>query len=112
MDILDEIGLKDCVDTLPKKLDTNLGKEYDNNGAQLSGGQTQKVAMSRALYKDAPVVILDEPTAALDPVSKFEIYQKFEKIVQDKTAFYISHCLSSSRFNDEILFFIKVRLSK
>jgi ABC-type bacteriocin/lantibiotic exporters, contain an N-terminal double-glycine peptidase domain len=61
--------------------------------------------MARALYKDSPIMILDEPTAALDPVAEFEIYQKFDEIVEDKTSFYISHRLSSSRFSDEILVF-------
>ena len=77
---------------------------------KLSGGQAQKVAMSRALYKDAPFMILDEPTAALDPVAEFEIYQKFDEIVQNKTAFYISHRLSSCRFCDEILVFDQGRI--
>lgn len=102
---LEEIDLKKFIETLPKGLETYLGKEFDNSGVQLSGGQAQKVAMARALYKDAPVMILDEPTAALDPIAEFEIYQKFDQIVQDKTAFYISHRLSSSRFSDEILVF-------
>lgn len=73
----------------------------------LSGGQAQRIAMARALYKDAPVMILDEPTAALDPIAEFEIYQKFDDMVEDKTAFYISHRLSSCRFCDEILVFDK-----
>lgn len=102
---LEEIGLKDFIETLPKELETYLGKEFDNSGVQFSGGQAQKVAMARALYKDSPIIILDEPTAALDPVAEFEIYQKFDEIVQNKTAFYISHRLSSSRFSDEILVF-------
>lgn len=102
---LEEIGLKDFIETLPKGLETYLGKEFDNSGVQFSGGQAQKVAMARALYKDSPIMILDEPTAALDPVAEFEIYQKFDEIVQNKTAFYISHRLSSSRFSDEILVF-------
>src|SRR5699024_5672693 len=105
MTTLDEVGLADFSKTLPKELDTHLGKEFDNRGVQLSGGQAQKVGMSRALYKDAPIMILDEPTAALDPVAEFEIYQKFDQIVEDKTAFYISHRLSSCRFCDEILVF-------
>ena len=102
---LEEVGLDDFVETLPKGLETYLGKEFDNSGVQFSGGQAQKVAMARALYKDSPVMILDEPTAALDPVAEFEIYQKFDEIVGDKTAFYISHRLSSCRFCDEILVF-------
>ena len=102
---LEEIGLSEFVETLPKGLETYLGKEFENSGVQMSGGQSQKVAMARALYKDSPIMILDEPTAALDPVAEFEIYQKFDEIVEDKTSFYISHRLSSSRFSDEILVF-------
>ena len=102
---LEEVGLDDFIEKLPKGLETYLGKEFDNSGVQFSGGQAQKVAMARALYKDSPVMILDEPTAALDPVAEFEIYQKFDEIVGDKTAFYISHRLSSCRFCDEILVF-------
>lgn len=105
MSNLKEVDLDDFINTLPKGLNTHLGKEFDNSGVQFSGGQSQKVAMARALYKDSPVMILDEPTAALDPVAEFEIYQKFDEIVEDKTAFYISHRLSSCRFCDEILVF-------
>lgn len=105
LDNLKEVGLGDFIATLPKGLETYLGKEFENTGVQFSGGQAQKVAMARALYKDSPVMILDEPTAALDPVAEFEIYQKFDEIVEDKTAFYISHRLSSCRFCDEILVF-------
>lgn len=102
---LEEVGLDDFIEKLPKGLETYLSKEFDNSGVQFSGGQAQKVAMARALYKNSPVMILDEPTAALDPVAEFEIYQKFDEIVEDKTAFYISHRLSSCRFCDEILVF-------
>lgn len=102
---LKEVGLGDFTESLPKGLETYLGKEFENTGVQFSGGQTQKVAMARALYKDSPVMILDEPTAALDPVAEFEIYQKFDEIVENRTAFYISHRLSSCRFCDEILVF-------
>lgn len=102
---LEEVDLDEFTETLSKGLETYLGKEFDNSGVQMSGGQSQKVAMARALYKNSPVMILDEPTAALDPVAEFEIYQKFDEIVEDKTAFYISHRLSSCRFCDEILVF-------
>lgn len=104
-DTLAEVGLTEVLEKLPNGLETHLGKEFNHNGVQLSGGQAQKVAMSRALYKNAPIMILDEPTAALDPVAEFEIYQKFDEIVTDKTAFFISHRLSSCRFCDEILVF-------
>jgi ATP-binding cassette subfamily C protein len=82
-----------------------LFKGFDKNGTELSGGQQQKTAISRALYKDAPVVILDEPTAALDPLAEYEIYKKFDTLVGGKSAIYISHRLSSCRFCDRIAVF-------
>ncbi|MDE7282390.1 MAG: ATP-binding cassette domain-containing protein, partial [Lachnospiraceae bacterium] len=72
------------------------------NGTELSGGQQQKTAIARALYRNAPIVILDEPTAALDPIAEYEIYRQFETLVGGKTAIYISHRLSSCRFCDKI----------
>ena len=72
---------------------------------ELSGGQQQKTAISRALYRDAPIVILDEPTAALDPIAEYEIYRQFHTLVGGKTAIYISHRLSSCRFCDHIAVF-------
>ena len=85
-------------------LHTNVDKRV-NKGVDLSGGQEQKVAIARALYKDAPFVILDEPTAALDPISEADIYQRFDEMVEDKTSVYISHRMSSCRFCDEIMVF-------
>jgi ABC-type multidrug transport system, ATPase and permease components len=98
---LDEAGLRD----MPKGIDTPLYKDFDEDGVEISGGEAQKIALARALYKDAPFIVLDEPTAALDPVSEFEIYSKFNEIVGDKTAIYISHRLSSCRFCDDIIVF-------
>ena len=86
-------------------LDTGLSKDFDENGEDISKGEAQKVALARALYKDAPFIILDEPTAALDPVAEYEVYAKFNEIVEDKTAIYISHRLSSCRFCDRIAVF-------
>ncbi len=80
-----------------------MGKSYDNEGVELSGGEEQKVAIARALYKDAPLIILDEPTSALDPLAEAEIYEHFNTMVQGKTAIYISHRMSSSTFSDKIL---------
>ena len=82
-----------------------LYQELDENGVTVSGGEAQKIAIARALYKDAPFIILDEPTAALDPVAEAEIYAKFNEIAGDKTAIYISHRLSSCKFCDEIAVF-------
>ncbi|HWT76875.1 MAG TPA: ABC transporter ATP-binding protein [Mobilitalea sp.] len=90
---------------LEKGLDTVIYKSFDEQGTELSGGQRQKVAISRAMYKDAPIVILDEPTAALDPMAEYEIYRKFNDLVGGKTAIYISHRLSSCKFCDRIAVF-------
>ena len=80
-------------------------KDIDKEGVEISGGEAQKIAIARALYKDAPFIVLDEPTAALDPVAEAEIYEKFNDIAGDKTAIYISHRLSSCKFCDEIAVF-------
>ncbi len=90
---------------LEKGLNTIIYKSFDEEGTELSGGQRQKVAISRAMYKDAPIVILDEPTAALDPMAEYEIYRKFNDLVGGKTAIYISHRLSSCKFCDRIAVF-------
>ena len=82
-------------------------KEFDDEGVEISGGEAQKLAIARALYRDAPFVVLDEPTAALDPVSEFEIYRRFNSFTDGKTAVYISHRLSSCRFCDKIVVFDK-----
>lgn len=100
-----KVGLFDKVNTLPKGRDTMMFRQFDRDGVQLSGGEQQKLAIARALYKDAPVVILDEPTAALDPVAEYEIYCRFNELVGGKTAVYISHRLSSCRFCDRIAVF-------
>lgn len=102
---LEQAGFGNRLQQLPKGLDTYLGKDFESDGISLSGGEAQKIALARALYKDAPFIILDEPTAALDPIAEAEIYSKFNDIVGDKTAIYISHRLSSCRFCDEIVVF-------
>ena len=103
--LLEKVGLKKKVESLPKGEDTTMFRAFDKNGVELSGGEQQKLALARALYKDAPVVILDEPTAALDPVAEYEIYRQFNDIVGGKTAVYISHRLSSCKFCDKIAVF-------
>lgn len=102
---LREAGFGPRLDGLPDGILTPLYKDFDENGVEISGGEAQKIALARALYKDAPFVILDEPTAALDPVAEAEIYAKFNDIVGDRTAIYISHRLSSCRFCDTIAVF-------
>lgn len=98
-------GISDWIESTDKKLDTIIYKMFDESGIEPSGGQAQKLAIVRALYKDAPIVILDEPTAALDPISEYEIYKHFDSLVGGKTAVYISHRLSSCRFCDRIIVF-------
>ena len=90
---------------LPEGADTCLYKDYDKSGIEISGGEAQKIALARALYKDAPFILLDEPTAALDPVSEYEVYSNFNVISGDKTAVYISHRMASCRFCDKIAVF-------
>ena len=104
-DCLAKAGLADRLNALPEGLDTALYKDLDAQGVEVSGGEAQKIAIARALYKDAPFIVLDEPTAALDPVAEAEIYSKFNDIAGDKTAIYISHRLSSCKFCDEIAVF-------
>ena len=90
---------------MPDGIKTALYKDFDKKGIEISGGEAQKIAFARALYKNAPFIILDEPTAALDPIAEYEIYSRFNEIVDDKTAIYISHRLSSCRFCDKIAVF-------
>lgn len=97
-------GLWEKVETLEKKEQTILTKELDPNGILLSGGETQKLMLARTLYKDAPLMILDEPTAALDPIAEAELYQKYQQLTQGKTSIFISHRLASTQFCDRILF--------
>lgn len=101
--LIDEVGMREKIDTLPEGIHSRFGKEYDEEGVELSGGQGQKIAIARALYKKASMVILDEPASALDPIAEAEIYEKFNSLVEDKTAIYISHRMSSSVFCDRIL---------
>lgn len=100
-----DAGLQKKLDRLPKKLDTQVLKNIYDDGVDFSGGEKQKLALSRALYKGAPIILLDEPTAALDPIAEYELYKSFNKIVGGKMAVYISHRLSSTRFCDSIAMF-------
>ena len=90
---------------LPGGLETSIGKEFEESGVTFSGGEKQKIAIARAIYKNAPFVRMDEPTAALDPESECEVYAGFDKMVGKKTAIYISHRLASCRFCQDILVF-------
>jgi len=102
---LERAGFGERLSQLPKGLDTYLYREFEDDGVEISGGEAQKIALARVLYQNAPFIVLDEPTAALDPEAEAEVYTKFNDIVEDKTAIYISHRLSSCRFCDEIAVF-------
>lgn len=102
---LRKAGLSGRLKTMPNGVDTPLYKDFETEGVEISGGEAQKVALARALYKDAPFIVLDEPTAALDPIAEAEIYTKFNELLEEKTAIYISHRLSSCKFCDEIAVF-------
>ena len=103
-DCLERAGFEERLKKMPEGINTSI-YQMNDKGVEISGGEAQKIAIARALYKDAPFVILDEPTSALDPVAEYEIYQHFDKMVQDKTSIYISHRMSSCRFCDNILVF-------
>lgn len=98
-------GLGEKLESLPNGIDTYLGKDYVSDGLEFSGGERQKIALARTLYKNSAFMILDEPTASLDPIAESEVYSNFNNIVGDKTAIYISHRLSSCRFCDTIAVF-------
>ncbi len=104
---LELAGIGKRVEKMPKKLSQSVYKLYEKDGIDLSGGEEQKLAIARALYKDSPFIILDEPTAALDPLAESEIYSRFNDIAKNKTAVYISHRLSSCRFCSRIIVFDK-----
>ena len=109
---LENADIKERTERMPNKENTYLYKDLDENGVEISGGEAQKLALARALYKDAPIVVLDEPTAALDPIAENEIYSRFNTFVQGKTAIYISHRLSSCAFCDKIAVFNNAKLAE
>ena len=100
---LEKAGLSDAVRALPQGLKTHLGRSIYDDGTELSGGQTQRLMLARALYRDGAVLVLDEPTAALDPITESEIYLKYSEMTQGKTSLFISHRLASTRFCDRII---------
>jgi ATP-binding cassette subfamily B protein/ATP-binding cassette subfamily C protein len=112
MEVLEKVGLKDRITALKNGLSTSIFKNFDKNGIELSGGQAQKLAIARAIFKNAPLIILDEPTAALDPFAEYEIYISFNKLIGEGTAIYISHRLSSCKFCDKIAVFDGGRLTE
>lgn len=100
---IDYAGLTDTIDKLPKGLNTHIGREVYLDGVLLSGGQMQRLMLARALYKNGPILLLDEPTAALDPLAESAIYQKYSDMASNKTSLFISHRLASTRFCDRII---------
>lgn len=112
LSVLESTGLGDKISTMEKGIQTTLFKSFDENGIEPSGGEQQKLAIARALHKSAPVVILDEPTAALDPIAEYDIYRQFDSLVGGKTAIYISHRLSSCKFCDKIAVFSGGRIAE
>lgn len=109
-DLLCSSGLQDKIEKLPNGVQTYVYKNFSENGFEPSGGEGQKIALARAIYKNAPIMILDEPTSALDPRAEYEIYQRFSELVFGKTAVFISHRMSSSRFCDKVAVFDKGKL--
>lgn len=109
-DVLEKVGIKNRVERLEYQLDNPVYKQFDDRGVDISGGEEQKIAIARALYRNAEVYILDEPTAALDPESEYEIYSKMNEITQGNTVIFISHRLSSCCYSDNIIVFHKGKM--
>ena len=103
-DCIEKAGLTETIQELPQGLNTHVGREVYLDGVLFSGGQTQRLMLARALYKDGPVLMLDEPTAALDPIAENDIYRKYNDMTAGKTSIFISHRLASTRFCDRIIF--------
>lgn len=104
MQVLRQADLEDKISSLPNGIDSRLMKGVFDDSIELSGGEKQKLMLARALYKDAPVIVLDEPTAALDPIAENKFYLKYHKLTENKTSIYISHRLASTRFCDRIIY--------
>lgn len=103
-DCIEKAGLTSTIEKLPKGLETHVGREVHLDGVLFSGGQTQRLMLARALYKNGPILLLDEPTAALDPIAENDIYMKYSEMTHGKTSLFISHRLASTRFCDRIIF--------
>ena len=111
-DCIEKAGLTETVQKLPNGLDTHVGREVYLDGVLFSGGQTQRLMLARALYKDGAILLLDEPTAALDPLAENDIYQKYKDMTAGKTSLFISHRLASTRFCDRIIFVADGRITE
>ncbi len=101
---LEQAGLKEVVEAMPKGLDTSITQQLERDGVNLSGGQQQRLLFARTLHKNAPLLILDEPTAALDPLAEADLYQKYARTTEGKTSIFISHRLSSTQFCDRVVY--------
>ena len=112
MDCLGKAGLTDKLESLPAHMDTHLGRQVYEDGVEFSGGELQRLMLARALYKDGSILILDEPTAALDPIAENDIYLKYNEMTANHTSVYISHRLASTRFCDRILFLSDGRIAE
>ena len=111
-DVLAQAGLDEKVQSLDRQLDTHLGKDISQEGITLSGGEMQRLLLARALYREAPLILLDEPTAALDALAETEIYQKYHSLMRGKSVLFISHRLASTRFCDRIILLAKGRIQE
>ena len=109
---LEQAGIWEKIESLPKGMDTPIGKSVYEDGVELSGGQTQRLVLARALYKEPQILVLDEPTAALDPLAENDIYQRYESMTRGKTSLFISHRLASTQFCDRILFLANGKIAE
>ena len=100
---IEDVGLKERIEEEKNAYERNMSHEITKDALELSGGQEQKLAISRAVYKDSPILILDEPTANLDALAEHDIYSKLNDLREDRTSIYISHRLSSTKFCDRII---------
>ena len=111
-DVIEKAGLTDKVKSLENGYKTQIGRDVYEDGVLLSGGETQRLMLARALYKDAPVMLLDEPTAALDPIAESDLYNKYSEMTSGRTSVYISHRLASTRFCDRIIYLEDGRIAE
>ncbi len=111
-DCIAKAGLQEKIESLPRQYDTKLNREVYEDATMLSGGETQRMMLARALYKNAPFVVLDEPTAALDPIAEADLYSKYSEMTKGHTSVYISHRLASTRFCDRIILLENGRITE
>lgn len=109
---MDKAGLTSVIEKLPNGLGTHVGREVYLDGTLFSGGEIQRLMLARALYKDGPILLLDEPTAALDPIAENDIYMKYSEMTKGRTSLFISHRLASTRFCDRIILIVGGRIQE